>query len=81
MQIVKNAWSDSLRRARVVRLEAFTENAERIVDDEAIGLEATVMARNQLELVATLLATLPERCRTIFTLKRMEGISQREIAN
>ncbi len=81
MQIVKNAWRDSLRRARVVRLEAFTENAERIVEDEAIGLEATVMARNQLELVETLLATLPERCRTIFTLKRMEGISQREIAN
>jgi RNA polymerase sigma factor (sigma-70 family) len=26
------------------------------------------------------LATLPERCRTIFTWKRIEGMSQREIA-
>lgn len=80
MQIVKNAWRDSLRRARVVRLEDYTENATQIVEDEAIGVEAAVIAREQLKLVEALLVTLPERCRTIFTWKRMEGISQREIA-
>ena len=80
MQIIKNAWRDGLRRARVVRLEDFTENTALIVEDEAAGVEAMVIAREQLELVEALLATLPERCRTIFTWKRMEGISQREIA-
>jgi RNA polymerase sigma factor (sigma-70 family) len=80
MQIVKNAWRDNLRRARVVRLEDFTENTTPIVEDEATGVEATVFAREQLGMVEALLATLPERCRTIFTWKRMEGISQREIA-
>jgi RNA polymerase sigma factor (sigma-70 family) len=80
MQIVKNAWRDGLRRARVVRLEDFTENAVPIVEDDATGVEATIFAREQLALVETLLATLPERCRTIFTWKRMEGISQRDIA-
>jgi RNA polymerase sigma-70 factor (ECF subfamily) len=80
MQIVKNAWRDSLRRARVVRLEDFTENATPFVGDDATGVEATVFAREQLGLIEALLETLPERCRTIFTWKRMEGIPQREIA-
>jgi RNA polymerase sigma-70 factor (ECF subfamily) len=80
MQIVKNAWRDGLRRARVVRLENFTENAGPLVEDETKGVEATILAREQLGLIEALLATLPERCRTIFTWKRMEGISQRDIA-
>lgn len=79
-QIVKNAWRDSLRRGRVVRFEDFTENSPAIVEDEAVGVEATVSAREQLGLVEALLAALPERCRTIFTWKRVDGISQREIA-
>jgi RNA polymerase sigma-70 factor (ECF subfamily) len=80
MQIVKNAWRDGLRRARVVRLEDFTENATPIVEDEAADVEATIDAREQLRLIEALLATLPERCRTIFIWKRMEGIPQRDIA-
>jgi RNA polymerase sigma factor (sigma-70 family) len=80
MQIVKNAWRDGLRHARVVRLEDFTENTTSSVEDEATGVEAAILAREQLGLIEALLATLPERCRTIFTWKRMEGMPQREIA-
>ncbi|WP_260927522.1 RNA polymerase sigma factor [Novosphingobium sp. 9] len=80
MQIVKNAWRDSLRRARVVRLEDFTESGASLVEDRTTGVEAAVIAREQLGLVEALLATLPERCRTIFTWKRVEGLSQKDIA-
>jgi RNA polymerase sigma-70 factor (ECF subfamily) len=80
MQIVKNAWRDSLRRARVVCLEDFTENAPQFVEDDAADVEAAVFAREQLGLIEALLKTLPERCRTIFTWKRVEGMSQRDIA-
>jgi RNA polymerase sigma-70 factor (ECF subfamily) len=80
MQIVKNAWRDSLRRARVVRLENFTESAAPFVEDSAAGVEATAIAREQLGLIEALLEALPERCRTIFTWKRVEGMPQREIA-
>lgn len=80
MQIVKNAWRDGLRRARVVRLEDYTETAAQSVEDDAPGIEATAIAREQLQRVEALLASLPERCRTIFTWKRMEGLPQREIA-
>jgi RNA polymerase sigma-70 factor (ECF subfamily) len=80
MQIVKNAWRDNLRRARVIRIEDFTEIAPEAVGDDAVSVEAAVIARQQLEMVEALLQTLPDRCRTIFTLKRIEGLTQREIA-
>lgn len=80
MQIVKNAWRDSLRHARVVRLEAFTESAALIVGNDDAGLEAAIFAREELKLVEKLMAMLPDRCRTIFRMKRVDGLSQREIA-
>jgi RNA polymerase sigma factor (sigma-70 family) len=80
MQTVKNLWRDQLRRATVIRFEDITEIAHIFVEPEALGLEASVAARQQLRLVEAGLARLPERCRTIFTLKRVEGCSQREIA-
>lgn len=80
MQTVKNLWRDHLRRAAVIRFEDITESAQIFVEPEALGVEATVAARQQLRWIENLLAQLPERCRQIFTLKRVEGLSQREIA-
>lgn len=79
-QVVKNLWRDQLRRARVVRFEEVTEIAQWLVEAEELGVEAAVAAREQMRMVERLLADLPERCRTIFTLKRIEGLPQREIA-
>jgi DNA-binding CsgD family transcriptional regulator len=80
MQTAKNLWRDHLRRASVIRFEDYTENPRSFVMPEAMGVENEVAARQQLLLVERLLASLPERCRRIFTLKRVEGLSQREIA-
>jgi RNA polymerase sigma factor (sigma-70 family) len=80
MQLVKNLWRDQLRRARIIHFEAITESAHLFVEAEELGVEAAAAAREQVRLVERLLAALPERCRTIFTLKRIDGLSQREIA-
>ncbi len=80
MQMVKNLWRDQLRRARIVRFEEVTEFAHWLVEAEELGVEAAVAAREQVRMIERLLADLPERCRTIFTLKRIEGLPQREIA-
>ncbi|WP_206244225.1 RNA polymerase sigma factor [Novosphingobium terrae] len=80
MQTVKNLWRDHLRRAQIIRFEDFTENASSFVEAEAMGIEEACAARQQLRMVEAMLARLPERCRTIFTLKRVEGLSQKEIA-
>ena len=60
MQIVKNAWRDNLRRARVIRIEDFTEIPAETVEDDAASVEGAVIARQQLEMVETLLLRLPE---------------------
>jgi RNA polymerase sigma factor (sigma-70 family) len=80
MQTVKNLWRDQLRRAQVIRFEDITENAACFVEPEAMGIEAACAARQQLRMVEAVLARLPERCRIIFTMKRVEGCSQKEIA-
>lgn len=80
IQVAKNLWRDRLRQARVVLFEDFTENAAVLVEDETLGIEDLAIARERLRMVETVLASLPERCRTIFLWKRLEGLSQREIA-
>lgn len=69
-----------LRRARIVRIDA--------VDDiEILGAaadepspERQASARQELRQVAELIACLPAKCREAFTLRKVEGLSQREIA-
>ncbi|MBX7484128.1 RNA polymerase sigma factor [Qipengyuania qiaonensis] len=80
MQIVKNLRRDRLRRDKIVNFEEFTENGEPTVNDWEPSIEKAVSARQELGLVEAVLETLPRRCRDIFTLKRIEGLSQREIA-
>lgn len=80
MQIVKNAWRDSLKRARVVSLEDFSDTSSLLVEDDSSNMEASLLAREKLKHVRAILATLPERCQMIFTWRRIEGMSQREIA-
>lgn len=80
MQTVKNLWRDHLRRAAIIRFEDLTESAQIFVDPDATGPEQAVAARMHLRMVERLIEDLPERCRKIFTMKRVEGLSQREIA-
>ncbi len=45
------------------------------------GPEAAAVTRNQLQLVESALADLPEKCRRVLMLARVEGFSHREIAD
>lgn len=81
MQVVKNLRRDRLRRDKIIQFEEFTEIHGSIVKSGEPCLEAVVCARQELSLVEAVLASLPTLCRDIFTLKRIEGLSQREIAS
>lgn len=48
--------------------------------DEDPGPERRVSARLELERVRPLIEALPDRCREIFELRRVQGVPQREIA-
>lgn len=77
--VARNLLQNQLKAARVVRLEAIAElDMEWRSDDPSP--EDVVMARSELGRVQAALATLSERARSIFVMRRIEGMSQREIA-
>jgi len=69
-----------LRRARIVRMDAMDD-----VDLQANAIdepspEQQVSARQDLRRVADLISQLPAKCREAFTLRKIEGLSQRDVA-
>ncbi|WP_333586130.1 RNA polymerase sigma factor [Phenylobacterium sp.] len=79
-QTVRSLVVDRLRQARVISLAQSTEIALMDVYDSEPSSERVVAGRLELRKVQAAIQTLPERCRTIFMLRRIEGLSQREIA-
>ncbi len=79
-RIVQNLLIDKIRHARVVRIEAATETDFSTVYTDEPSPERITAARRELAQVAELIANLPDRCRRIFTMRKIEGVSQREIA-
>lgn len=79
MITVRNIVADRVRRARIVRIDAVDMDGLQFVDEEP-SPERVVGARRELQRVARLIAALPTKCRRVFILRRIEGVSQREIA-
>lgn len=71
---------DRIRRERIVRIDSMTELEALSLADEDPGPERRVGARQELERVRRLIAALPDRCREIFELRRIQGVPQREIS-
>lgn len=71
---------DHVRRSRVVRMETITEiDALNVVLDEP-SPERVAAGRRELDRVRRMIAALPDRCRRVFELRKIEGLPQREIA-
>lgn len=69
-----------LRRAQVVSIEAVAEiDRVAIVGDE-FSPERMASSRQELARIGALIESLPDKCRQAFVLRRVEGYSQREIA-
>lgn len=76
----RNIAIEKIRRARIVRIDCVTEiDALNVVDDEP-SPERVVASRRELGRVRQMIEGLPERCRQIFVLRRIHGLSQRETA-
>ncbi len=79
-QIVRNLMIDAIRRARVVRIDTVGQIADYTGHNDDITPERIAVVRNELSWVMRSIETLPDRCRDIFKLRKIEGLSQREIA-
>lgn len=77
--VARNLLQNQLKAARVVKLEAIAELDTGWRSDEP-SPEDVVMARSELARVQAAIATLSARARSIFVMRRIDGMSQREIA-
>ncbi len=71
---------DQLRRQNIVAMEALPDGVELpVCEDGLTPLEST--AHNQeLELLTQAIQSLPDKCRQVLTLRKIYGLSQKEIA-
>ncbi len=79
-QIVRNLLMEQARHARIVPMERMGEIEALRVASEDPGPERRVTARQELERLCGIAATLPAKCRRVFNLRSFGGCSRREIA-
>jgi len=78
--IARNLLINKVKRAQIVPIETASDlDALNIALDEP-GAERSAIARDELRLVQSALDCLPRRCREAVTLRKIEGLSMREIA-
>lgn len=77
----RNLALDRLRRHEVSRTEPLGQIDSLHVLDERDGIPETVARNQELALLTEAIQSLPARCRQIFTLRKLYGLSQREIAD
>lgn len=78
--VARNAVRDMLRRRETAHAETISEAAALPVLEEIPGVVDVVSRRQELTLLGEAIRDLPDRCREVFLLRKIQGLSQREIA-
>lgn len=78
--IARNVALDLRRRRAVFAAQPITETTPMAVLEDSPGVVDLVSRRQELALLAEAIRALPQRCQHVFLLRKIQGISQREIA-
>jgi RNA polymerase sigma factor (sigma-70 family) len=78
--IARNAVRDFVQRKGRAELIPITENTECAVLDGGSDVVELVCRRQELALLTEAIHSLPERCREVLLLRKIKGLSQKEIA-
>lgn len=78
--VARNLAEQQRKRARVVRIESLTDAVEAQLESDPLSPDRFASARQELGRVQAALATLSDRARRIFIMRKVEGLSQKEIA-
>lgn len=76
----RNLVIDRMRRERIVSIEAVADLAELEIAEDRPGPERSTIARQEFRQLQTALEHLSPRCREAVVLKKIEGLTIREIA-
>jgi RNA polymerase sigma factor (sigma-70 family) len=77
----RNAALDLFRRKKVVSIESVADLTKLFVLEEGPDAAAVVNKQEELELLASAVRGLPDRCRQVLTLRLMFDYSQKQIAD
>lgn len=80
-QIARNIVIDQVRRKAVVNIETMQNLEELVFADDQPSPETVAIARAELKWVLGVIANLPDRCREVFRLRKIYGLSQAEAAH
>jgi RNA polymerase sigma-70 factor (ECF subfamily) len=78
--VARNIVLQHMRRARIVQIETLAEMDGLSIVDYDPSPEQFASSRQELARVQRLIDSLPEKCRLIFTMRKIDGRSQRQIA-
>ncbi len=76
----RNLLIDRARRAKIVSIEAYADMDTLAPIPDELSPERHLAARSELKLLQIALNLLPARCREVIELRKIEGLSQREVA-
>ncbi len=79
-QTARSILYQQARRARIVRIDTVAELDALNILDEGPNPEEAVSSFRELERFKSMIDALPEKCRRVFILRKIEGVPQREIA-
>jgi RNA polymerase sigma factor (sigma-70 family) len=78
--VARNAAFDLFRRKKLISIEDLAENRRLcVVDDRPDAAESAGHAQ-EIELLVEAIRALPERCRAVLTLRKIHGLSYRDVA-
>lgn len=81
--VFRTAWSlilRQVRRSQVVSIHTVEDLGALDLEADEPGLERQLSGRQELRRLAAAIDSLPPRCREVFMLRKVEGLSQREVA-
>ena len=78
--VARNLATDHFRRNRGQDMNSLTEIDRGDVLDESEGIPEALVHHHDLQLLTEAIQTLPDRCRQVLTLRKIYGLSQKEIA-
>lgn len=79
-QVARSVITKHVRRARVVSIQAMDDLTQLNREDDGPSPERTAIDRDQLRRLAQAIAAMPAKTQEAFLLRRVEGLSQREIS-
>lgn len=79
-QTARNVAAGVVRRRRIVSIRSVANIEEVEVADNGLDAEARLSAYEDLVRLKAAIETLPEACRRVFVMRKIEGVSQAETA-